>query len=65
MIVSVSLAPTTGVVVVAAIRYALSAPAVGLTVKVVPPVPAEVNALSVTVITLLDSALCATRVTLP
>ena len=63
MIVSVSLAPTTGVVVVATIRYALSAAAVGEKIGAVPPAAAAVN------VGLLDdavscfelSAMCATN----
>jgi hypothetical protein len=65
VIVSWSLAPAVGVELAAEIRYALSAPAVGLTVKVAPPAVAVVRVPSVTVITLLDSALCATKTAEP
>ena len=62
MIVSVSLAPTTGVVVVAAIRYALSAAAVGEKIGAVPPAAAAVNVgvLDDAVSCFELSALCAT-----
>ena len=43
----------------------VAAASVGLTVKVAPPVPLEVQVPSVTLITLEDSDLCATKVTLP
>ena len=62
MIVRVSLAPTTGVVVVAEIRYALSAAAVGEKIGAVPPAAAvNVGVLDDAVSCFELSALCATN----